>query len=396
MIVCAHRTKDENKQSKTISLEAKRKLSKTKKQLLMLGGKNMKKTTKKITAVMAAGIMVASFGPMTVLAKEDSFSIGFALRTANGSYYAAIGDIVSKKCEELGWECTVLDANDDTTKELENMETLVASDVDLIFLDCVDPSAATASQQVAFDAEIPVINLDSGVDDMSMQVTTVYSDNEQNGLQVGKFYAGTLEEDDEISAVLLSGNTGSIAGTQRRDGMFAGIIMQRTGCTEEEAWKAAEEMEASIVSSGEAVNEKAKFEITGQGWGNWTIDEGLVAAEDLITANPDVNLVMAENDPMLIGAMTALDNAGITYGDEGTVKLISAADGSKEGYDYVKEGKILAIGENSPVKIGERGMEIAQDILVNGTDPESYEDITMTEAVAVTKENVEEHYNYGF
>lgn len=366
------------------------------KQLTMLGGKNMKKTTKTITAVMTAGIMTVSFCPMIVSAKEESFSIGFALRTANGSYYAAIGDIVNKKCEELGWECTVLDANDDTTKELENMETLVASDVDLIFLDCVDPSAATASQQVAFDAEIPVINLDSGVDDMSMQVTTVYSDNEQNGFQVGEFYAGTLEEDDEISAVLLSGNTGSIAGTQRRDGMFAGIIMQRTGCTEEEAWKAAEEMEASIVSSGKAVNEKAKFEITGQGWGNWTIDEGLVAAEDLITANPDVNLVMAENDPMLIGAMTALDNAGITYGDEGTVKLISAADGSKEGYDYVKEGKILAIGENSPVKIGERGMEIAQDILVNGTDPESYEDITMTEAVAVTKENVEEHYDYGF
>ena len=155
-------------------------------------------------------------------------------------------------------------------------------------------------------------------------------------------------------------------------------------------------MEASIVSSGKAVNEEAKFEITGQGWGNWTIDEGLVAAEDLITANPDVNLVMAENDPMLIGAMTALDNAGITYGDEGIAKLISAADGSKEGYDYVKEGKILAIGENSPVKIGERGMEIAQDILVNGADPESYEDITLTEAVAVTKENVEDHYEYGF
>lgn len=41
-------------------------------------------------------------------------------------------------------------------------------------------------------------------------------------------------------------------------------------------------------------------------------------------------------------------------------------------------------------------MEIAQDILVNGADPENYEDITLTEAVAVTKENVEEHYEYGF
>ena len=241
-----------------------------------------------------------------------------------------------------------------------------------------------------------MINLDSGVDDMSMQVTTVYSNNEQNGLAVGQYYAATLDEGFEISAVLLSGNTGSIAGTQRRDGMIAGIIMERTGCTEEEAWAAAEEMEASLVSSGKASNEEAKFTITGQGWGNWTIDEGLVAAEDLITANPDVNLVMAENDPMLIGAMTALDNAGITYGTDGTAQLISAADGSKDGYDAIKEGKILAIGENSPVKIAELGMQIAQEILVDGEDPESYDDITMTEAAAVTAENVDEHYDYGF
>lgn len=326
----------------------------------------------------------------------ESFSIGFVLRTTNNAYYANIGDGVKASCEKLGWECTVLDSGNDTSKELENMETLVAANSDLIFLDCVDPSAATASQKVASEAGIPVINLDSGVDDMSMQVTTIYSDNEQNGLKVGQYYAETLGADDEISAVLLSGNTGSIAGQQRRTGLMAGIIMQRTGCTEEEAWAAADEMEKSIVSTGKAKNEDAKFEITGQGWGNWTIDEGLVAAEDLITANPNVNLVLAENDSMLIGAITALENAGITFGKDGTVKLIAAADGSKAGYDCVKEGSIMAIGENSPIKIGTLGMKIAEEILAGGKDAESYDDITMTEAVAVTADIVDEHYDYGF
>jgi ribose transport system substrate-binding protein len=325
-----------------------------------------------------------------------AYSVGFALRTTNNAYYASIGDGVKAACEELGWKATVLDSGNDTSKELENMEALVAAGVDLIFLDCVDPSAATASQKVAADANIPVINLDSGVDDMSMQITTVYSDNEQNGLAVGKYYAATLEADYEISAILLSGNTGSIAGQQRRDGLMAGIIMQRTGCTEEEAWKAAAEMEKAITATGKAKNEAAKFEVTGQGWGNWTIDEGLVAAEDLITANPKVNLVFAENDSMLIGALTALDNAGITYGKEGTVKLIAAADGSKAGYDRIKEGSIMAIGENSPSKIGGKGMEIAKAVLVDGADPKSYGEITMTEAVAVTAENVDEHYDFGF
>lgn len=350
---------------------------------------------KKVLSLILVTLLVLALA-CAATAEGKAYSVGFALRTTNNAYYAAIGDGVKAKCEELGWTCTVLDANGDTSKELENMESLVASGVDLIFLDCVDPSAATASQRVAFEAGIPVINLDSGVNDTSMQVTTVYSNNEQNGLAVGKYYAATLDADYEISCALLSGNTGSIAGQQRREGLMAGIIMQRTGCTEEEAWTAADDMEAQLVSNGKAYNEAAKFEISGQGWGNWTIDEGLTAAEDLITANPNLNLIMGENDPMLMGALTALDNAEITYGNDGVVKLISAADGSKDGYDAIKDGRIMAIGENSPVKVGMKGMDVAADILLNGTDPASYDEVTMTEAVAVTIENVDEHYDYGF
>ena len=352
----------------------------------------MKKSISIVIAILMA--LTALIGMAS--AEEQEFSIGFVLRTTNNAYYAAIGDGVKASCDELGWKCTVLDSNNDTSKELENMESLVAAGMDLIFLDCVDPSAATATQRVAFEAGIPLINLDSGVNDTSMQVTTVYSDNEQNGLKVGMYYAEKLDDEYAISAVLLSGNTGSIAGQQRREGIMAGIIMARTGCTEEEAWAAADDMEAQIVSNGKAYNEAAKFEITGQGWGNWTIDEGLTACEDLITANPDVNLVMAENDPMLMGALTALENAGITYGEDGVVALISAADGSKDGYDAIKAGKIMAIGENSPVKVGMKGMEIAKAILIDGVDPESFDEVTMTEAVAVTKENVDEHYDFGF
>lgn len=350
----------------------------------------MKKT---LSFVLILTVILTLFAGAAI---AEDYHVGFALRTTNGAYYAAIADGVTASCNELGWKCTVLNAADDTAKELENMESLVAAGVDFIFLDCVDPSAATASQRVAFEAGIPLVNLDSGVNDTSMQVTTVYSDNLQNGLAVGSYYAATLDADYEIVAACLSGNTGSIAGQQRSTGQIAGIIMTRTGCTEDEAWVAAEAMYAELATTGKAYNEAAKFEIYGQGWGNWNVDEGLAAAEDLITANPELNLIFAENDPMLMGAMIALDNAGITYGNDGVVKIISAADGSKDGYDAIKAGKIMAIGENSPVLVGMKGMEIAEAILIGGVDPESYEDVTMTAAVAVTIENVDEHYEFGF
>lgn len=331
--------------------------------------------------------------------KKD-IKVGFSIRTMDGSYYASIADSVKSLSEDEGWECVVLNAEDDIAKETENMQTLVSMGTDLIFLDCVDPTAAVASIKLATDANIGVINLDSGVDEGSAQITTVYSDNIQNGRMVGLKFAEYFNEnygaDTEIKSILLSGNKGSIAGEQRRRGLMAGIIEGRTGVSEEEAWKAAETLDGQVIGSGKGSNDDAKFTIVGQGWGNWTENGGLEAAEDILTANTDTNMIMGENDSMVLGAIAAVKNAGKTCGQGGDITLIAAADGSLSGYDAIKEGAFFAMGENSPRKIAELGMKIAKEILVDGKDPKSFDEITMTEAICVTKDNVEEAYPYGF
>ncbi|MEG0108616.1 MAG: substrate-binding domain-containing protein, partial [Lachnospiraceae bacterium] len=134
--------------------------------------------------------------------------------------------------------------------------------------------------------------------------------------------------------------------------------------------------------------------VRGQGWGAWTKEEGLTAAEDLITANKDLTCILGENDQMLFGGMDALDNAGIKG-----VDIAAAADGAKEAYDMIKKGgnnPYIVTGENSPYKVTEKGIEIAKEILVDGKDWKSYDDVTLTEAVAVTKDNVDERYDFGF
>ncbi|WP_395015343.1 hypothetical protein [Robinsoniella peoriensis] len=90
---------------------------------------------------------------------------------------------------------------------------------------------------------------------------------------------------------------------ERRLGLFCGIIESRAGYCEEEAWKAAQEFEDDLMKNGKASNEKARFTLRGQGWGAGTREEGLTAAEDLITANKDLNCMLGENDQMLFGGM---------------------------------------------------------------------------------------------
>ena len=336
--------------------------------------------------------------PADDAAASGDVKVGFAMKTNNGPYFVKLVETVEEEAAAKGWECTVLTADEDITKEAENIETFITQGMDVIFLDSIDPDACIPSIDAAAEAGIPLINLDSGVNGGDY-VTTVYSNNKENGRLSGIAYIDWMnangKEDEEIISILLSGKKGNVAGQERRMGLFAGIVQGRTGCTEEEAWEASQAIEDQITSSGTAENADAKFKIVGQGWGNWTEDDGLTAAEDFITANPDVNCLLGENDQMLFGGMTALDNAGLTG-----VAVVAAADGAQAAFDMIKDNAnatnpYIVSGLNSPVLVGREGVKIAEE-LINGASWDDYEQITLTEAAGVTAELVDKYYDVGF
>lgn len=323
-------------------------------------------------------------------AEDSDIDVGFVIRTQDSPYYVTLAEKVKEHGEEQGWNVDILDSNGDITKEADGIASFVSQGKDLIFVDAIEPSPVVPHINSAAEVGIPIINLDSGVDDDANDVTTIYSDNKENGRLVGLAYGEEIG-DEEIKAILLSGEKGSIAGQERRTGLLAGIIEARTDLSEEAAWEEAEEFENTIMSKGKGKHEDAKIEIVGQGWGAWTKSEGLDAATDLITANPDITAILGENDQMLFGAMTALENAEID-----NVDMVAGADGAHEAMDLIKEGKYFATGLNSPSLVAEKGVDIAKEILVDGQDPSSYDKITLTEPVAVTKDNVDDYYDLGF
>jgi ABC-type xylose transport system substrate-binding protein len=67
--------------------------------------------------------------------------------------------------------------------------------------------------------------------------------------------------------------------------------------------------------------------------------------EDILVANPDVNLLIAENDAMAIGALKAINEAG-----KGSDITVAAFDGQKEAYELIKEAIVKKIEEESGIK----------------------------------------------
>jgi ribose transport system substrate-binding protein len=340
-------------------------------------------------ALLAAG----AFAGGARSQESSKISIGIVIKSRGSPYFTSLANALRDESAKQGWEVTLLDSNDDTQAEANNVDSLINKRVKLIFLDCIEPDAVIPAINRAADAGIPFIAVDSGIGEGARAVTTIYSDNKENGRAVGLAYIKRIGMDKPIIGIVLSGMKGNIAGQERRTGLFAGIFQARLNLSPQAAWDAAVAFDRDLTNNGRAVNEAAKFRVNGQGWGNWGRTGGLEAAEDLITANRDLNLMMGENDEMLLGARQALVNAGLTG-----VDIIAAADGSKAAYDLIRQpgSGYVATGENSPSKVAIKAIQIAREILVDGKDPRNYPKITMTEAFAVTPENVDEHYDFGF
>lgn len=322
---------------------------------------------------------------------DKKFKIGIQMKTLDSGFFVTLAEEFTSRIEELGWEATVANADSDTMKESGNMDTFITQGYDLIFIDPYETEGCVEAINRAVDAGIPVICMDNSCGEAAKVVSIVYPSNVKNGLLCGSWVAANrFEADEQINSVCMGGQKDLEAARERRMGFIAGVLMERLDLTEDEAIEMGTTMEKEVIAKGSAVNEDAKFSVGGIGWGAYTSNGGLDAAEDLVVANPDMNLMFGENDAMLLGAMTAIENAGLS--DQ--VILAADADGQKEALELIKSGTNYACtGNNQPGATAEAAMEIAVDILVNGADPTSFDRVTLTNPACINPENVDEYYD---
>ena len=214
----------------------------------------------------------------------------------------------------------------------------------------------------AAGAGVKVVVIDSGLDPKAKYVTLVQSSNDRNGFMVGQWIAKTMQGK-PMKIALLSGDKGNIVGQERRLGVLRGIA------------------EGQLGSEG-----KTTFQVVAQGWGAWNNDGGLKAMEDILTAHPDINVVLGENDSMVLGARKALEAAGKLN----DVLLVAAADGQKEALQMIKDGKYGATGSNDPDLVGRNAVDAGLKS-VAGTLSADFPRLDYTAPAVITKENVDKY-----
>lgn len=246
-----------------------------------------------LAAVMMAGVSIGA-------ARADDKStgkglvIGWSQRGISGSDWwktmIAGGEAEAKK---IGAKLIVLDANGDTTRQNQDVQTLITQGVDVVIINANDPIGVGASVKSLKRAGIPLIAVNSNLDAKLVPDIFCYVAEDQfaTGGKAGKVIAQKAVEKwgdhDAIKLASIGGFPGDVISDLRFNGFMDGYN--------------------SIMKS----HPNVKTTVVPMKFGEWKPDKALGPIRDMATANPDLKIMFSMSDVMQGGIEQGLKEAGL-------------------------------------------------------------------------------------
>lgn len=225
-----------------------------------------------------------------------------------------------------GYSLVFKDGQQKQTNQITAIRTFIQQDVDYIVLAPVMETGWDSVLEEAKQADIPVILVDRMVDvaDRSLYSCWVGSDFELEGKKVCEWlHQYTIAKSiapEDLHIVDLQGTLGSTAQLGRSRGLNEAAL--------EHGW--------DIVALKDA---------------DFTQEKGREVMAQLLREYHNINVVYCENDNEAIGAIKAIEAAGLKAGadiENGEIMVLSFDGINEEALSYMAQGKIACIGECNP------------------------------------------------
>jgi ribose transport system substrate-binding protein len=243
----------------------------------------------------------------------------------------------------------------DTANQIRIVEQMIVSKVDAIVLAPADSKALVPVVKKAVDAGIIVVNIDNRLDQdvlksKDLNVPFVGPDNRKGARLVGDYLAKRLKAGDEVG--ILEGVSTTTNAQQRTAGFKD--AMQTVG--------------AKIVSVQS---------------GEWEIDKGNAVASAMLNEYPNLKALLAGNDNMAIGAVSAVRAAG----KQGKVMVVGY-DNINAIHPMLKDGRVLATADQFAAKQAVFGIDTALKGLSENKKQSELSGVVETPVVLVTKDTL--------
>lgn len=285
----------------------------------------MKRRRTGLLCALVTLLLLAGCGMPAPVAEEELIRVGFSQVGSESDWRAAnTASMTAALSEEKGFELIFDNAKQRQENQFLAIRNFIQQDVDYIVL---APIAESGWEDVLLEARgagIPVIIVDRqiAVEDETLYTSWVGSDFLAEGRTAIRWLEETLRAQDRQDDAL------RILHIQGTDGATAQILRTR--------------------ALDEAVERHPAWEIIARLPGEYTEAKSYEMVRDYLREDRDIDVIYSENDNMSFGAMRALDEAGISYGVDGQVMIISF-DAVRDALRLCLEGKINVCVECNPL-----------------------------------------------
>lgn len=284
-------------------------------------------------AVLASALLAGLAVSPAVFAAQP-LVLGFSQVGAESEWRTANTVSIKEAAKKDGVSLKFADAQQKQENQVKAIRSFIAQKVDVIAFSPVVESGWETVLREAKAARIPVILTDRAVNvtDPSLFVTFIGSDFVEEGRRAGRWLLERAKKTPNatLNIVELQGTVGSAPANDRRAGLL------------------------------EVIKSNPKFKVIASQSGDFTLAGGKQVMEAFAkTYGKQINVVYAHNDDMALGAIQAMEEAGIKPGKD--VSVVSF-DATKGGFQAMVAGKINVDVECSPL-LGPQLMTAVKDVV---------------------------------
>lgn len=337
-------------------------------------------------------LLLAAAAAMPMLVGEDSgeqpdvYKIGVLIYRGDDTYISDMMDCVEEFAADLESETgsrinvNIFDSQGSQSEQNNQAERLIALNYDVLCVNLVDRTSAAYIIEHAMDADTPVVffNREPVHEDMAKWDKLYYvgSNAAEDGRLQGKLIVGEYNRDP--SAIDTNG-----------DGIIQYIMIEGE-VRHQDAVLRTEGSIAEIRDSG------IQVEKLDGGIANWQRSQAAALAESYFMKYGDaIELIIANNDDMALGAHDAVERLGINF------RNIVGVDGTPQGRKALTDRLMLGTVDNNHRKQAKLLLDISY-ALACGRDPAEKVDIpadryVRAESYIVTSRDLimsQNHYNY--
>jgi ribose transport system substrate-binding protein len=283
--------------------------------------------------------------------KKRSNKIAVVISTLNNPWFVVLGESAAARARELGYDAQIFDSQNNSAKEAEHFDNIIAMGYDAILFNPTDSEGSVLNVKRAKEAGIPTFCMDREINSRDAAATQLLSDNFTGCVALGQYFVRQMNKKGNYVEIL--GLVGDNNTWNRSNGFHS------------------------------VVDEFPELKMLARQSADFDRNKAMDVMETMMQANPGIEAVFCGNDAMALGAYQAV----LAAGKADKIKIFGF-DGSDDAVKAIADGKISATVMQFPVLMSRASADLADQYIKGKRD---FKSKTPVEVVLVTSENVSKY-----